>query len=365
MKKTAAFIIAAMLFCISAVSIFNILVSEEAPSEGTAIERLETSLSENIPFRSTLSGIMDTIRYISGVRSFDGTYIGESGVLLRDIEEPNSRIFSFAKNYILSFAEENQIKPYFMLVPTSAAVLRQEIDDYAENDFYNQRYMINRMYSEFDGKVRTADIYQTLYDHRDEYIYYNTEDLPTALGGYYIYGELCTRLGIRRNGMDSFSAAYAAHGFYGSLATDFLRHYAAPDFMTLYEYIGSDEGFTVRKFEKSGSVRTSDRIFDYNEENFADKTDMILGGEVPVIEITSGNYSGEGSSILIFGDESAKSWLPFLATNYEKLTFVNLEFANEKLLSGISANDFDQILFAYSTATFSSGIPFEKLEFMG
>ena len=71
------------------------------------------------------------------------------------------------------------------------------------------------------------------------------------------------------------------------------------------------------------------------------------------------------NSILIFGDESAKSWLPFLASNYEKITFVDLNAVSEDLLFSVKAKDYGQILFAYSTATFSSGIDFEKLEYVG
>lgn len=364
MKKYAAFIIVAIIFAFSISAICGVIKAESFPSEGTFIEKLETSLSENIPFREDLSGIMDTVRYISGVRHFDDIYIGSGGSLLKDMEEPGSRVYSVTKNYILSFAEKNQIKPYFMLVPTSSSVLLQEVDDYSRNDIYNQRYMINKVYSEFGGNVRTTDIYQTLYDHRDEYIYYHTEDFPTSLGGYYIYGELCSRLGIKQNGMDAFSAKYAAHDFYGSLATDFLRQYAKPDLVTLYEYIRGDSGFITEHFSIDGSSRILSGLFVYNEAAFTDKTDMILGGFYPMTEITIPENSEEKNSILIFGDESAKSWIPFLATNFEKITLVDLNSADEKLLSGISANDYDQILFAYSTASFCSGIEFEKLEFV-
>ena len=83
------------------------------------------------------------------------------------------------------------------------------------------------------------------------------------------------------------------------------------------------------------------------------------------MEITSSETSEEKASILIFGDESAKSWLPFLISNYERITFVELDSASEALLSSVSAKEYDQVLFAYSTAFFSEGIDFEKLEYIG
>lgn len=365
MKKTAAFLIISMVLFASVSSIINLSSAENLPSEGTVLQNFEAAVSESIPFREELSGIMDSIRYFSGVRHFGNIYIGSEGSLLRDIEKPTSRTYSSAKNYILSFAEKHQTKPYFMLVPTAAVILQQEIENYASEDIFNQRNMINRMYSEFAGEVRTTDIYQTLYDHRGEYIYYHTEDLPTSLGGYYIYGELCSRLGITRNTMDSFSAAYVAHGFYGSLSTDFFHSYASPDFITLYEYIGEEQDYIIERFNANGTSHISQSLFVYNENAFEDKTDMIFGGLSARMDITAVQSTGTRGSILIFGDESAKSWLPFIVTNYEKLTFIDLNSANEVLLSDIDPGDYGQILFAYSTATFSGGIDFEKLEFIG
>ena len=363
MKKFAAFLIVAMVFGMSIALLSNVFSSEEFSFEKTDLENFEETVSENIPLREELSGLMDTVRYLSGVRHFDDIYIGSNGSLLLDIEKPTSRTFSAAKNYILGFAEKNQIKPYFMLIPTASAILQQELDSFSEKDIYNQRYMINNMYSEFEGGVRTTDIYQTLYDHRGEYIYYHTENLPTSLGGYYIYGELCSRLGIEQTGLDSFSVAYSAYGFYGSLATDFLKQYCSSDFVSLYEHT-ENKNIVFERFENNGVVLSSENLFVYNENLFEDKTDMIFGGNYPVMEITSAKSLGERNSILIFGDESAKSWLPFLVSNYGKITFVDLNLANENLLSKVSASDYDQVLFAYSTSTFVDGIAFEKLEFI-
>lgn len=363
MKKFAAFIIITMVLSMSTAALLNVFFAESLPSGENFLDKIENSLSENIPFREKLSGLMDTVRYSSGVRHFDNIYIGNNGSLLLDIEKPTSRTFSAAKNYVLAFAEKNQIKPYFMLIPTASVILQQELDSFIGKDIYNQRNMINNMYSEFGGKVRTTDIYQTLYDHRSEYIYYHTENLPTSLGGYYIYGELCSRLGIEQTPMDTFSVAYAAHGFYGSLATDFLKQYSSSDFVSLYEYNGGS--VILERRENNGSIKISESLFVYNEETFEDKTDMVFGGISPVMEITSAESLGERSSILIFGDESAKSWLPFLSSNFGKITFVELDLADEKLLSKISAADYDEILFAYGASTFVEGIAFEKLEFIG
>lgn len=363
MKKFASFLIIAMVLSVSIAVLINIS-REEKPFAEPGFEEFENRIAENIPFRNELSGIISWLRYTSGVRHFDDIYIGSEGSLLRDIQKPTSRTFSAAKNYILSYSEKNQIKPYFMLIPTASVILQQEIEDLASEDIYNQRYMIGQMYSQFGDMVRTADVYQTLFDRRGEYIYYHTEDMPTSLGGYYIYGELCSRLGIRQKTIDDFSSAYVAHDFYGSLANDFFRRYASSDFITLYEYMGEDNDFIVEHYTASGHSKVQNGLF-VQSDAFEDKTDIFLGGISPMMNVMGAKNSGTGGSILVFSDKTAKSWLPFLASNYRKITFVDLDSASAELLSGIKTSDYDQVLFAYSTATFTEGIDFSKLEHIG
>ena len=364
MKKLASFMIILMVLSISISVLVNILSSEEYPSDGNAVENFEKAISENLPFRESISDLMGRIHYFSGVRHFDDVYIGSEGSLLLNIKEPTSRTFSAAKSYIGGYAEKYQIKPYFMLVPTASEILQQEIDDYASEEIYNQRAMIDQMYSAFEGNVRTTDVYQTMLDHKNEYIYYHTENIPTSLGGYYIYGELCNRLSLKQNTISSFSAAYTAHDFYGSLADEFFRPYASSDFITLYEYTGEKCYFTVKHFYEDKTT-SSESLFIYDENAVENKLDMILGRHSPIMEITRGSGDSTVGSILIFGDESAKSWLGFLATNYTKITFVDINLVSSSMLSSLSTLDYDHVLFAYSAGAFTEGIDFSKLEYVG
>lgn len=365
MKKTASVLIIFMVLFVSISVLIGIASSGTEVSEGSFLENFEHSVSENLPFRDSLTDLMGRIRYFSGVRHFGNIYIGSDGSLIRDIESPTSRTYSAAKSYVSGYAEKHQIKPYFMLVPTAAAILQQETDDFVREEIFNQRSMINQMYSLFDGAVRTTDVYQTLFDHRDEYIYYHTEDIPTALGGYYIYSELCDRLDIRMNKMDSFSAAYVAHGFYGSLSDEFFRPYASPDFITLYEYTAEECSFGIKHISADGKISFSDCLFIYDENAVSDKNDMILGRHSAITEITRSESENIRGSILVFGDESAESWLTFLSTNYAKITFVDLDLASAEMLGKIVTEEYDHVLFAYSTAAFSKGINFSNLEYIG
>ncbi len=362
MKKFASVIIIFMIAAVSLCIAFNIDFKKVDFSDGV-IKQVEKSVADAVPMKEKLSELMTGIRYISGVRYLDGIYIGDDGSLLKDVQEPNSRTVSTARNYILSFAESNDCDIYFMLIPTSSVIKQQEITAYASENLFNQHHLINEMYSEFYGKLNTVEVYQSLFSHRAEYIYFHTENLPTGLGGYYIYRELAGRMNLKAKTLGEFSAAYAAHDFYGSLASEKLRPYASPDFISLYEYSEQRINYTVNSYKDGEKTESREGLFIYDENETEDKTDMILGKLSPLCEIESD--AEEKNSLLVFADSTVKSWIPFIAPHYSRITIVNLDELSDKDAAFIDVKDYDKVLFAYGVDSFASGIDFKRIGDIG
>lgn len=359
MKKSASlFLFACILFVTLSTAVGLFSFSWE--SEKSLTENLETAVSESVPFREKIAAFLIRIRYLSGVRTFDGIYIGSDGSLLREVEKPTSRVVSVTKNGVSRFAAKKQGDTYFMLIPTSIVIRQQSIASYAADGLYNQRHFINSLYAELDDSVSTVDVYQSLFSHRLDYIYYHTEDLPTSLGGYYIYEELAQRMNFKAKPASDFSTAYLAHGFTGSLATEAFLDYAKPDFLTLYEDVSEKQTVTVTHADPLGEETTQDGLYCYDPSVFSDKTDLILGGLSAVTTVKS--EKNEDRSLLVFCDETAKSWLPFLAGHYGTVVAVDLDEASDEQLSALSTEDFSQVLFIYGFRSFSEGIDFSRLE---
>ena len=358
MKKSAAFGVLILLLTVTTAVLMG-LFQTGFPADGTFFERSESAISENIPFREGLQTLMTKIRYRSGVRYFDGIYIGKDGSLLPEAEKPASRVLATAKSYVSAFAERKPGDTYFMLIPTSVVIKQDSIASYAADGLYNQRQFINSFYSDIYKTVGTVDVYQDLYNRRQEYIFYHTKDLPTSLGGYYLYEELAGRLEFRAKPLSAFSVAYTEHDFYGSLATKALAPYAKPDFLTLYEEVPEHRHYTVTHWADGKKTETKGLYLPYGE-GLSDKTDRVLGGLSAVTEITA--EGSEESSLLVFCDETAKSWLPFLAGHYGRITAIDLNEATDTELSAIALDDYSQVLFAYGFRAFSEGVNFGRLE---
>lgn len=360
LKKGSAVAIILLFAFLSAAVIVRAVSLGTIPEEGSITERAETAVGEVIPGRRTLSNIWNSLRYMTGARTFDGKYIGSDGSILSDIEKPSARVTAESMASISAYAGSHR-NSYLCLIPTSANILQQEADSYvAEEIFLNQRELISEYYSALSKDIGTVDVYQSLFNHRNEYIFYHTEKGPTALGGYYIYGELCRKMGISALSIDSFTAAFRGYGFYGSLAEGGISEYAASDFVSLY--IGeNNKRFAVTHLYNDGTSETASGLFLTDDEP-SDMTDMILGGLSPITVISSDR---EGESLLVFCDGSGKSWLPFMANHYSVITVIDLSQAREEMIEGISAADYDVTLFAYGVDSLTEGIPFEKLWFIG
>lgn len=362
MKKIAS---AAIIFMVAAVSlciIFNMNYKEFDFSDGF-VKQIEKSVANAVPMKEKLSEFMTRIRFVSGVRYLDDTYIGNDGSLLQDVQKPNSRTVSTARNYILSFAENNDCETYFMLIPTSSVIKQQEITAFASENLFNQHHLINEMYSELYGRLNTIEVYQSLFSHRGEYIYYHTESFPTGLGGYYIYREVVGRMNLKAKTLGEFSAAYAAHNFYGSLASEKLRPYASPDFISLYEYSGQKISYTANYYSGGEMIESRNGLFIYDESEVDDKTEMILGKLSPLCEIESDIE--ERNSLLVFTDSTVKSWIPFMAPHCNRIMIADLDELTNEDIALIDVKEYDKVLFAYGVDSFTSGIDFNRIGDIG
>ena len=65
-------------------------------------------------------------------------------------------------------------------------------------------------------------------------------------------------------------------------------------------------------------------------------------------------HAGEkyADSVLIFADDTALSYLPFLIVHYEHITVVNPAEATDDQLAALDPDEYDQVLFTYSVKTF-------------
>ena len=309
--------------------------------------QLDALLSEDIPMRATLERAKNELLRFGGAEEFDGVFIS-GGSLIENYRPDGDNGITDNLQRILDFITCQQMPSYIMLIPTECVVCQEKVPSLAP--VFNQKTMIDNVYGAFAGSAVTVDAYGALFRNRDKYIYYNTDPLPTSLGGYYIYRELIEKLGRSPYELDDFKVSYAGYGFYGSTYRRVPLDGTRSDMISLYNYTQYDRNYTVTHYEP-GESYAYDRLYIPEFETAEDKTDIILGGLSPVVTVDTAGPNED--TLLVFGDETAKSYIPFLVNHYARITLVQTDALTPELAALVKPEQYRQVLFALSVETFA------------
>ena len=310
-------------------------------------EQLEDFLRENLPFREELRGTVLRLRMLGGSSEVDGVFLVGDGLVENLQVTDNTALHRANTRQILSVMERSSSPAYFMLVPTACAIYQDRLPEYAP--LYNQRGYIENTYKQFYGTASTVDAYNALLYSDSDYLYYRTENSLTTLGGHALYQALGARLGFTPRPLSQFEVSFEDHDYYGSLYRRWGYGGVRGDVIATCRDVQSPAATRVLNWERY-SQRTYHTLYPREAAASGDALDVILGGPAPRIEITT--EGGRSSSLLVLGDRTVLSALPFLAGHYGKVTFLDLSLLTDSEIGEFDPDDYTQILFAYSMDTY-------------
>ncbi|MFV0496758.1 MAG: DHHW family protein [Candidatus Fimivivens sp.] len=281
-----------------------------------------------------------------GAKEQDGIFITKN-YLLENIAAEDATILEENLTGIESFLETHNIPSTFLLIPTACAIKQQEIPSRAQ--LYNQKDLIAKCYTRLLGKAGTADAYGKLFSAKNQYTYFRTESNLTGLGGYYVYTALAPRMGYMSRALDQFEVEQLPDDYYGTLYQRSSYKGISPDLLTLYRFSRYSRQYQLSQ-TNNGESKNYYSLFPTHLAQLGRPKSVILGGFGQRIDISV--VSPFEESLLIFGDETALSYLPFLVVHYGNITVIDLQNCSDDMLASLVADDYDQVLFAYSVDHF-------------
>lgn len=287
--------------------------------------------------------------YVSFIGSSDvilknGVYIAND-ILLEDIV-PNSDIITKNNNDLLNFVSKNSKKTTVAIVPTAIAIKQEQLP--SDVELFNQRTLINDTYSKIKEYSRTVDIYSLLFSKRNDYTYFRTSSHLTGLGGYYVYYAIAQRMGLTSRPINNFQIETISSDYYGDLSDKANIYTIKPDLFNIYKAKAENKQYMINSIK-------GDNRYSYYElyptylKDINQIDNVPFGGKSDVLKITT-NSKYEGS-LLIFSDDTALSYLPFLLEHYRNVTVIDLEKVKTSTLREIDLNSYAQILFTYSASS--------------
>lgn len=189
----------------------------------------------------------------------------------------------------------------------------------------NQQEAVKKILEKLSESVKGVDIYDSLMEHRNEYIYFRTDHHWTALGAYYAYEDFCAVRGIEPEAIDSYETVEFDNflgSFYFNDTDECEQLGKTPDVVTAY-HPNMD---AIMHIEDSRGVKYDSKVI-YDESNAAAslKYSCFIAGDNPYTEIVN-NELTDGSSCVVVKESFGNSFIPFLVDHYQTIYVLDYRY---------------------------------------
>ena len=321
------------------------------------MKALESYISDHFVGRSLWISNKTKIELFAGKHESNGVYILKDR--LAEKQDPiDEKEVAKSIASINRFAQENTVPVFVMLVPTSTEIYKDELPKNAPQ-VDEKKFINEEVYAQLDPKITALDAYNAMYSNRSDSIYYRTDHHWTTLGAYTAYAATIKKMGYGAISWGRFDIEHASNAFRGTLYSKSLYDKVEPDTIDLYYY---DKGAKVTSVEINDGRETKnyDSMYFKDYLKHSAKYSVFFGTNQPVVTIKTD--SEKGGKLLLFKDSYAHSYAPFLAQHYSEITMVDLRYMNTSYENLLNVSDYDQVLFLYSSATFSTETTIKKLD---
>ncbi len=244
--------------------------------------------------------------------------------------------YANAVNYYQSVFGD-RVKIYNLIVPSA---IEYGLPEKYKNMSMPQKPSIEYVYSKLDPAVTPVRIYDTLMEHKDEYLYFNTDHHWTSLGAYYAYTEFAKAAGFTPVDINTLPKK-TLDNFIGTLygQTNDKSLLENPDHVDYYTMNYPVECYRYQKgypyYPQPESL--------YGEYALpANSYSVFLHGDFPLTKIVTGNKNGR--KIAVIKESYGNAFAPFLVNNYEEIYVVDERYFETDLISLVNKNEIDEIL---------------------
>lgn len=189
----------------------------------------------------------------------------------------------------------------------------------------DQKDAVKKILEKLSDGVKAVDIYDSLMEHRSEYIYFRTDHHWTALGAYYAYEDFCEAKGIAPNPLDGYETVEFDNflgSFYFNDTDECEQLGETPDVVTAYR----PKMDAIMHIEDARGVKYDSKVI-YDETNAAAslKYSCFIAGDNPYTEIVN-NELTDGSACLVVKESFGNSFVPFLVDHYQTIYVVDYRY---------------------------------------
>lgn len=317
----------------------------------------EKYINDQFFLRDNWIDLKSRIEYLLGKRENNDIIFGKENYLFKKFTTFNDEMLKNNLNSIITFTNNYNKEVDFFIIPNSYAIYDELTPRYLP--LVDQLSLINSINSYLSLKsndhINTINVVEELLKNKDDYIYYKTDHHWTSYGAYLAYLTYMDYLGLEIVDINNLEKI-TINNFLGTYYNRSKYFKADSDFITYYNILGLH-------IEIDGKEQLS--LMDLDKFKGSDKYSAFLWGNNGLTKVINENISEErkGSSILIFKDSYANSFIQFLSYNYEIIDIIDLRYFKESIRNFMKDKDYNEILIMYSFNNLSSDINIRRLKF--
>ena len=304
-------------------------------ADGTYMDSFETYTNEQIPLRDVFVKCKAVLVWLTGSSENDGIAKGEDGYLFDKVTGISDKA---GKNIaaIKNFAKTAGRDVYVAIAPTSVWVNAKRLPEgmpvLGEAQLSNE--LTDALKDEKNAHI--IYLYDTLFEHGDEYIFYRTDHHWTTRGAGYAYKEIADAMDLEWQDIGRYER-HSAEGFYGTHYAKYKGIFVEPDTIEYYDV-------PIDRLELEG--RSVDTLYDTEKLSGYDKYAMFMYGN-------DGKYTvyadkGSGRSLILLKDSYANCLIPYLVMNYDKITVMDLRYFGGSVTEELAADARADVLLMYN-----------------
>lgn len=313
-------------------------------ANGTFTSDFESYMADQVIFKDNLVTLKTDLSRLCNMTQVNGVYFGEEDYLIQDYEKPTELLDSNL-NYIKTFAQRNEIPMTMLLVPNASYIYEDKMPLFGET--YPQDAVISQVRDALSSELTFVDASDILLEHKEESIYFKTDHHWTMEGAYYGYQVLGEALNISVTNRDDYEIEVVSEDFYGSMYSKAPSAGQSPDVISIYH---NPEG--IYQVEYLDEEKTTDSLFVYENLEIKDQYTVFLGGNHPLLHITSNSENEE--NVLVIKDSYAHCLLPMLADHYSSMYVMDLRYYHSDIDAFIEENNIEQVIFIYNVEFLST-----------
>lgn len=203
----------------------------------------------------------------------------------------------------------------------------------------NQKQILTDMGRQFSDNINYINIYDSLYAHKDEYLFFKSDHHWTARGAYYAYCEFAESVGLTPATLDNFDYEIISENYHGSMYS-FTQDERVLAFSDTIETFSPRQTLTMTVTDSQGTVNKFDSVIIKNYKNYIS---FIAGDNAyTVINVPE---NPQDKSILVFKDSYGNAFVPFLTQHYGNIIVVDPRYCSSNVYDMFKDYGLTDILF--------------------